>query len=77
MACGFETGQSGQTKGSAMATREKKPATYTNHDILGRAKQPVQTGTGKGGVQAKGGVQLGEGGICQCLGNDDEADGDA
>lgn len=51
--------------------------TYTNSDILGSSKEPVEQGAHEGGVQAKLDRKLSEFGIGHTLRNDDDTDSQA
>ena len=51
--------------------------TYTDGDVLGRRKEPVDEHTHKGRVQAKLDLEIGELGVSHALRDDDGADGDA
>lgn len=50
--------------------------TYTNSDVLGRGKEPINEHTHEGCVQAIFDGELGQLGICHGLGNHDGADSD-
>ena len=54
-----------------------RESTYTDGDVLGRRKEPVDEHTHKGRVQAKLDLEISELGISHALGDDDGADGNA
>jgi hypothetical protein len=55
----------------------RKNPTYTNGDVLGSRKEPVDQNAHEGRVQAELDLEVGELGVSHALGDDNGADGDA
>jgi hypothetical protein len=51
--------------------------TYTDGDILGSSKKPIDEDTHEGGIESILGREVSENSICHSLGNDHTAHGDA